>query len=236
MAQMIHSSRLAPALLAAALMLAGATAAKLLVPTDRMASHYANVSLEKVIPPRFADWRVDEGVIPLAPDPVTAAELASIYTQTLARTYVNGNGQRVMLSIAYGGDQSRELQVHRPEVCYAAQGFKIHGTSKVDLASGLGTVPAMRVLTSKLGRNEPITYWVRMGDKVVRGNVEQGVARVGFGLSGVIPDGLLVRVSTIGTDATNQYAIQDDFVRALLAAVQPEFRSYLVGTVGAGAP
>jgi EpsI family protein len=219
------------AILAVVLMISSAFAARLLTPTERLATRYASISLQQVVPPQFSDWRVDASIAPLAADPTVAAQLASIYSQTLSRTYINGDGRRVMLSIAYGGDQSRELQVHRPEVCYAAQGFKVQNSTKVDVRSGFGSVPAMQLQASKGGRQEPITYWVRIGDKVVR-NVEQGLARMSYGFSGVIPDGLLVRVSTIGADYADQYEIQAGFVRSMLLAIEPRFRSYLIGDAG----
>jgi EpsI family protein len=224
-----HKSRVGVAIVATVLMLGSAVASKALAPTERMAARYVGVSLETLIPKRFGGWRVDESIVPLTPDPTTTAELASLYTQTLSRTYVNDSGQRVMLVLAYGGDQSRELQVHRPEVCYAAQGFRVQDAHKVAVRSQFGEVPAMQLVASRSGRIEPITYWVRMGDHIVRGNVEQGITRVRYGLAGSIPDGLLVRVSTIGTDSSTQYELQQRFIQSLLTALTPEGRQYLLG-------
>ena len=229
MASQTSKSRMTVAMVAMVLMLGSAVASKALAPTQRMAARYVDVSLEKLIPREFSGWRIDDSIIPLAPDPTTTAELASLYSQTLMRTYVNASGQRVMLALAYGGDQSRELQVHRPEVCYAAQGFQVKDAAKVNLKSSFGEVPAMQLVASRSGRIEPITYWVRMGDELVRGNLEQGIARVRYGLAGSIPDGLLVRVSTLGDDTSAQYELQQTFVQAMLGAVTPAARKYLVG-------
>jgi EpsI family protein len=134
-----------------------------------------------------------------------------------------------MLSLAYGANQSRDLQIHRPEVCYSAQGFQIISTNKTSLSTGVGDVPAMQ-LVAKLGqRNEPITYWVRIGEKVVRGNLEQGFARMQYGLNGVVADGILFRVSSIATDNTQAYASQKQFIDDLLKSVPADTRSYLLG-------
>lgn len=224
-----NTSRLTVAIIATVLMLASAIASKALAPTERMAARYVGVSLETLIPKQFADWRLDQTVVPLTPDPAVTAQLANLYSQTLSRTYLNGVGERVMLVLAYGGDQSRELQVHRPEVCYAAQGFKVQNAVKVGLYSSFGEVPAMQLVASRSGRVEPITYWVRMGDELVRGNLEQGLVRVRYGLSGRIPDGLLVRVSTIGDDSAAQYGLQQLFVQSLLEALTPQAREYMLG-------
>ena len=107
-------------LLIAALMFAASAAAVALRPTHKLADAGPKVDLEAMIPKQFGDWRVDDSIAPVLPAPDVQAKLDKIYNQTLARTYVNGRGQRVMLSIAYGGDQSDSMQVHLPEVCYAA--------------------------------------------------------------------------------------------------------------------
>ena len=117
-----------------------------------------------------------------------------------------------MLSIAYGGEQSRTLQVHRPEVCYVAQGFRVSDMRKDDLQlGGARHVPVMRLVGQLGQRREPITYWVRFGHDVVRGNLEQGVSRLRHGLKGEIPDGLLFRVSTLSDNYESAYRAQDRF-------------------------
>lgn len=57
--------------------------------------------------------------------PELANNLDKLYSQTLTRTYINNDGYRIMLSVAYGENQlsSDVTQVHRPEFCYVAQGF-----------------------------------------------------------------------------------------------------------------
>lgn len=216
------------------LMLCSAMAAQLMTPRQRLADALPRVDLAKVVPKRFGAWREDESVVPLMPDPTTAAQLATLYSQTLARTFVNEGGQRVMLSVAYGGDQSRELQVHRPEVCYAAQGFQVQDRQKADLKLPSGrSIPVMHIAAKKGSREEPITYWVRIGKRIVRGNVEQGLARMSYGLSGSVPDGLLFRVSSIGADSDVEYELQRQFVADLIAALDPAYRGYFVGSLGA---
>src|ERR1700677_940307 len=135
------------------------------------------------------------------------------------RSYTNSQSKRIMLSIAYGDNQNRKLQVHRPEVCYAAQGYNISAMSRQVLKTDNATIPIMQMVAQQGARVEPITYWVLIGDKVVRGNLEQGFARVIYGLSGVIPDGLLFRVSTISGDAGDAYATEQAYVNALMQAL-----------------
>jgi len=51
--------------------------------------------------------------VPLIANPEQEAQINKIYNQTLTRTYVNPTGERIMLSIAYGGDQTDNMAVHK---------------------------------------------------------------------------------------------------------------------------
>ena len=95
-------------------------------PTMKLAENKPPVNLELMIPRAFADWKLDRSLAPIIASPDVQERLALIYNQTLSRTYVNLAGQRVMLSIAYGDNQATDdTQVHRPEFCYSAQGFRL---------------------------------------------------------------------------------------------------------------
>ena len=48
-----------------------------------------------------------------------------VYSQLLTRTYANQAGDEIMLLIAYNGAQDGVVQIHRPEVCYPASGFRL---------------------------------------------------------------------------------------------------------------
>lgn len=214
-----------------------AVATHALTPATKLADTRARFNLAASIPSQFAGWSVDASLAPVAPNPDSQAALDRIYDQTLARTYVDASGQRVMLSIAYGGDQSRALQLHLPEVCYAAQGFQIVQKGEGVLATGFGSVPVKRLVARADVRIEPITYWITVGDQAIRAGVAQKLQLLAYGLSGKIPDGMLVRVSTIGADARAAYRIHDGFATALLAALTPQSRTRLLGNPdGAPAP
>jgi EpsI family protein len=200
-----------------------------LTPTQKVADARADFSLEAMIPKSFAGWTVDTSVVPLTPDPTQKELIAALYDQTLSRTYVNTQGQRVMLSIAYGGDQSKQLQLHLPEVCYVAQGFDMVKDRRDELATGFGKVPVKRLVARQNARNEPITYWITIGDKAVKSGLDQKMQRFMYGLSGRIPDGMLVRVSTIGADEAGAWKVQDRFVNQMLRAVDPQARVRLMG-------
>lgn len=52
-----------------------------------------------------------------------------------------------------------------------------------------------------------------------------------YGLSGKIPDGMLVRVSSIDIDEDNAYKIQTQFADQMLSALAPEHRQRLNGNL-----
>jgi EpsI family protein len=207
-----------------------------LTPKARVPQAHEQFSLEQMIPQRFADWRIDPSVVPLTPDPEQQSVLEKIYDQTLSRTYVNAEGQRVMLSIAYGGDQSKSLQLHLPEVCYVAQGFQMVKEDEAALATRFGELPVKRLVARLHERNEPITYWITIGEHASRAGIQQKLRRLAYGLSGEIPDGMLVRVSTIGADDARAYRIQDRFVADMLGTMAPRDRTRLLGAGLAPAP
>ncbi|MDD5332958.1 MAG: EpsI family protein [Rhodoferax sp.] len=211
------------------LMLASAGLALSIRPTHKIADQ-TPVHLEKVVPGSFGDWHEIKQSGQQIVNPQEQQMLDEIYSQTLSKTYVDSTGYRIMLSIAYGGDQSRDLQVHRPEVCYSAQGFKLSHQEKVSLQIGDRKVPAMRLQTQLGARLEPLTYWVRIGNKIVRGNLEQGFARLSYGIRGLIADGLLFRVSSIDSDPANAYGKQEKFVGDLTKAMLERDKPSLLGT------
>jgi EpsI family protein len=200
------------------------------VPTEKMADKRGRFYLETQIPKAFGEWRLDPTVIPLQVDPDTQARLNRIYNQTLSRTYVNRDGERVMLSMAYGGDQSDQMGLHRPEVCYTAQGFQVLSNAAGEVALPQGALPVQKLMAVSGTRSEPITYWVTIGDKVAHGGVDQRLQKLRIGLTGVIPDGMLVRVSTIDTDTKHAYGIQEEFIRSLIASLPPQDRARLIGS------
>lgn len=186
--------------------------------------------LEALIPAQFGAWRVDAGVIPIAPTPDVQQNLDKLYGQIVSRAYVNNRGERMMLVVAYGGDQSDSLKAHRQEVCYTAQGFTVRDVHEDRLNAAGASVPLVRMLAQKADRSEPVSYWFTMGNRVVIGRLDRLIAQVGYGLAGKVPDGLLVRVSSISRDAPASFAAQDEFLRSLLGAVGAPLRHQLAGT------
>lgn len=202
-------------------------------PTRHLADTRPKVELETIFPKKFGDWRLDDRVPVQIVSPDQAAVLNAIYNQTLSRTYVNSQGRRVMLSVAYGGDQSDGTRAHRPEVCYPAQGFQVVSSSTGTIKTAAGPVPTRRVVARLGSRIEPISYWVVVGDKIALSGTDQKLAQLGYSVRGVIPDGMLVRVSSIDADPEMAYRLHEDFLVALTTAVQRDSLPLIVGALGA---
>lgn len=218
----------------ALLMVSSAALAVALKPGHRLVDELPPLSLEEAIPKSFGEWRVDTSIMPIDPSPDLQANLDEIYSQLLARTYVNGQGERIMLSIAYGADQSGDgSQVHRPEFCYTAQGFQVMANNVGNLVTQYGTLPVRRLLAVQGRRNEPITYWVTVGDKATLPGLSRKVEQLAYGLTGKIPDGMLVRVSSISSRSDSAYQLQEKFVRDMLQSMDTPNRLRVAGRFGA---
>jgi len=214
-----------------ALMLAASGLAMALRPTHKIADQRPELELQTMIPKAFGDWREELVSSAQIVDPQQKALIDRIYKQTLARTYVNPEGYRVMLSIAYGSDQSDSMQVHKPEVCYPAQGFALQNKEAGSLAISTGVIPVTRILATLGQRSEPVTYWTTIGDQVVQSGINKKLVEMSYGLTGRIPDGMLIRVSSIDTETSEAYEMQGRFSAQMLEALAPEYRQRLIGNL-----
>lgn len=217
------------AVVVAGLMVASFAGAAAWRPTAHLADQRPKVDLEAMFPKAFGEWRVDDRMPVQLISPDTQAVLDKIYNQTLSRTYVNPKGDRIMLSVAYGGDQSDGTRAHRPEVCYPAQGFQITARSRSEIDLDGYRLRVQR-LVSKLGaRNEPISYWITVGERITLSGPEQKLAQLSYSMRGVIPDGMLVRVSSIDEDAARAYGRHGAFIDAMAKALPQGARSQVIG-------
>lgn len=226
---MVENNKLHQSLLVGILMMLAAYLGFKLQPNNLVLSKSDNFILEKEIPISFNKWHVDNTILPVKVDPEVQANIDKTYDQVLTRTYKNSHGDAVMLSIAYGKKQSKSLQVHKPETCYSAQGFfvKSLGNYSFDIASN--HLKVRRLIATNGQRVEPITYWIRVGDSLEFGGINQTIKRVRLGLSGVVADGLLFRVSTLDSDISHSFEVQHEFINDLLLSISSESKEFLVG-------
>ncbi len=220
------------AIVLAALMAGASVGGYAARPSEKTALAANAISLESIVPTRFGDWAFLPERTSQVVNPQIKEELDKLYSQILTRTYVNPQGYRIMLSIAYGGDQRGGLQAHRPEVCYPGQGFRIASIEDGQLPTAYGSIDVRRLATSLGPRNEPVTYWLTVGDQVVNNKLDKRLAEIRLALTGQIPDGLLFRISSIDDDTRRAFAAQQQFVAEMMAAVPGGVRKQLSGLTG----
>jgi EpsI family protein len=217
-------------LILVALMVLAVLAGEWLRPTYRLAEHKPPIVLDKQVPEVFGDWRLDRSITPVLPDPSLQAALDALYSQTLARTYINAKGQRVMLSIAYGSDQSNEATaVHRPEFCYSAQGFRVRSVGIQSIQVGGAQLQVERLIGVLGPRIEPITYWITLDEAATLPGLGRKIQQIRLGLMGKIPDGMLVRVSSISGSQTESFELQRVFLEQMYAALPIGMRNRYFG-------
>ena len=212
------------------LMVLSAALAKVAAPTVKIADTRPLIVLKTAIPEKFGDWEEDRTLVANVVNPTAQEEIDKIYAQTLSRTYVNKNGERMMLSIAYGTDQRDNLAIHFPEGCYGGQGFAVSPTVLGNIQTVAGVIPTAKLVATQTTRNEPITYWVVVGEKAVYDAWEVKKIKLSYALKGLIPDATLMRVSNITQDNAYGYRQQNDFINAMLAAMTPAHRRHFAGT------
>lgn len=188
----------------------------------------AKAKLDTLIPLKIGSWRYatnDGVVVPSQEGPVDG------YDQVLTRVYDAVGLPSIMLLIAYGSTQGGSLQLHRPETCYPGQGFKLSGFSELSLRPGPGEQIAARTFTAtRDDRIERLVYWTRIAESFPRSTAEEYRAIIGSVLRGVVPDGILVRVSTIDADVGRSDQALKAFATALIDAPAAA-RPILVGNL-----
>jgi EpsI family protein len=228
---MMLSTSLIRAAVVAGLMVASSALSVVALPSEKLADTRVGFNLDKEIPAAFGDWRIDESIVPLPPSPDQAYRLSQTYDQILSRTYVNSRGEHVMLSMTYGSQQTQQLRAHRQEVCYTSQGFRITQLEHPVLTINGGPVETTRMVATQGPRVEPVTYWFTTGDKVVRTYMERELAQLTYTLSGVVPDGYLVRMSSLTSDSQAAYRMHIAFANELFSHVNAELRRRLTGRI-----
>lgn len=215
----------------AALMCGASIGAIVARPGTKAANPGPAISLEAMIPRQVGDWREEPQRIVQVVNPQVQATLDRLYSQILERSYVNADGYRIMLSLAYSSDQRGYLRAHYPEACYTAAGFMLQRREVSQLATSFGEIPVRRLFASKGAREEPLTYWLTVGDKAVMG-WQNRLVELRYTLTGRVPDGVLFRVSSIDPDQARANRMQDQFINQLLQAVSPAERKRLSGLTG----
>jgi EpsI family protein len=203
-----------------------------LKPHETWFEHIGSPQFEQITPKQFADWvEITDTVGSNIVNPELQYAINNLYTQTVSRTYEQrSSGRRIMLSLAYGDNQSFSKQLHRPESCYSSQGFKIENLHEEKMQV-LGQPTAVKRMVATIGsRVEQVTYWIRIGDRLISGPPHAlNIARLQMGLKGYITDGLLFRVSEVADEDEYSHALQDQFINDFIQALDPAKQSIMLG-------
>ena len=186
--------------------------------------------LGTVVPLQIGDWRfaTAEGVILPREDEAAPADG---YDQVLTRIYESTKAPSVMLLLAYGSTQGGSLQLHRPETCYPGQGFKLSQFQDRELRlAGAPAIEGRCFTAQRDDRTERILYWTRISNAFPRNTAQEYQAILTSIMSGVIPDGILVRLSTLEPDTGRADTALSSFADILVTNTPNPGREILIGT------
>jgi len=182
--------------------------------------------LEDIVPKDIGPWKFVAASGLVIPPEDQLSRL--IYSQLLTRVYSDGNNPPLMLLIAQSGSQTGVLQVHRPETCYTAGGYTISQLGPHAIRIGSRVIDANSMDANAEGVTEHVLYWTRVGNRVPASWRDQKIAVAEQNLQGIIPDAILVRISTVSNDAEAARATLETFARALIGSVPPRRRSVFI--------
>lgn len=182
---------------------------------------------KEIVPNSFGDWEmVENNYEPISVVIEDERERDQPYDAVLMETFQSTSGNTVMVAIAYGANQQQEIKIHRPELCYPAQGFKVEELNELEyevrLSDDLYRFNLVKMVSQSKHRRELTLYWIRIGDIVssnpweIRWHILKG------GLSKKIPDGILVRTSQVlnkNLDIEQSIKFQKEFIQELLTAI-----------------
>lgn len=187
--------------------------------------------LEDIVPTDVGPWKFysKSGLVIPPSDQLSLAT----YSQLLTRVYTSNDRAPIMLLIAQSAGQDGMLQIHRPEFCYPAGGFRL-SNSRVHTI-GLPNhrdIPTRMLTATGVDRIEQILYWTRIGRDLPTSWAAQRISVAAANLRGEIPDAVMVRVSTISADPA-AIAQADEFARNLINGLNPKARPVLLGAEAA---
>lgn len=175
------------------------------------------------LPDEFAGWRrIELSNVVLPPESDIGPGEAVAY-----RAYADDLGRVVTLVAAYGPPLGDSVRLHRPEKCYAAQGFDIVVKRQGAIDVAHNEIPIVELEAEAATRREAVSYVLRDGATYSKGFNDAGWRRL-IELD-ARRDGALLRVSSVYADAP-PFALQRRFVEDLIGAMPEDGRKlFLAG-------
>jgi EpsI family protein len=193
---------------------------------NRHLDYLGSAKLDNIVPKEIGRWKfvAASGLVVPPEDQMERA----IYSQLLTRVYSDGQSEPVMLLLAQSGSETGILQIHRPETCYTASGYHISAVTPHPVEIESKVVPANGMDAISDGVTEHVLYWTRVGNKMPANWGQQRIATAEQNLQGILPDAILVRISTVSNDAARAWASLDAFTRAFIQSVPPSRRDVFI--------
>lgn len=208
--------------------LLGAVGAGMALKPRRAAPIPAPGALESAVPLTIGPYRflTQSGLVVPQQDALSER----IYDQVLTRIYGAPGLPAVMLLIAYGSAQDSGLALHRPEICYFGAGYEIGPMREVPFAAGKGKAGEASYLTAtRPDRREQIFYWTRIGDRFVTSATNEKWIVIKANLHRELPDGVLVRMSTVAPSDAEALPALQHFNTWLVRSLGSDGRQLLLG-------
>jgi EpsI family protein len=187
----------------------------------------ANSKFASWIPERVGPWLLEgtSGVVMPPPDALSDR----LYDNLATRVYKGPGGVDVMMVIAYNYKQDGVVQLHRPEFCYEAGGFRISPTVPVAVPLANGReIPASTFTAVSAARTEQVLFITRLGASFPTNWVGQRASVLWANLKGEIPDGTLFRVSVFDTDHRRALDVLRGFISAFIEGAPPQLNHMLI--------
>ena len=198
-------------------------------PVPNTAAEMNAPDLEQIIPGQFGEWTELNTGLPQIVSAEEKKSIDSIYSQTLSRVYKDNNQHQIILSLAYGPNQTDPKRIHKPEVCYPAQGFNIESDELRVLTTPYLDIPVKFLKGVSQRHTEYITYWIVVGGVAVSNDLDFKIQQVKYAMDGKVPDGLLFRVSSLGKEPEQEFKLHSLFVNDLLASLKSDTREFVLG-------
>ncbi len=180
------------------------------------------------IPEQIGPWTLESvsGVVLPPPDALSDR----LYDNLVTRVYQMPGAPMVMMLIAYNNKQDGMLQLHRPEICYPAGGYRLSPIEPVVLTLAPGRDVPANVFTAVGGQHtEQVLYWTRLGESFPRNWLDQRLSVMRANLHGTIPDGVMMRVSLIGSDRGPALEVLRGFLATFFSVTSPQLQRVLIG-------
>jgi EpsI family protein len=234
-------------ILAGGLLGAVGAASMLLRPTSAapaLSDHW----IDAAVPQQLGPWQVaaHDGLVTAPTDELSA----KLYDRILTRIYradraagrsapdaghapgIGAPLPDMALLIAYGRGQDADVQLHRPDACYPAQGFTLTDPRALPIRFAGRAVPAQVVTASRDDLVQQVFYWTRIAGTFPADGAAERRVIVHENLAGRMPDAVLVRISVDTAARAQAVAAVLGFIGLLGAALPQDGRRLLVDGFG----